>query len=111
MHALTFPVLLSFAIAAIFALSGLLQLAGPRFVRDAYARWRFPRNFHRVSAALQLLAAVFLAMDVTRIWGIFLAAAVTFVAVITLLNHRQYAYAIPGMLLLVSLAPATLAAV
>jgi hypothetical protein len=111
MHPMTFPVLLSFALAAIFAGSGLLQIAGPKFVRDAYQRWHFPRNFHRVSAGLQLLAAVFLALDVTRIWGIFLAGAVTFVAVITLLNHRQYAYAIPGMLLLVSLAPASLAAV
>ncbi len=103
------PVLLSWSIAAIFAAAGLYQLAGFRAVREAYARWHYPPRFYRVTGTLQFLAAAFLATGETRIWGIFLAGLITFMAVVTLLNHRQYAYAIPGMLLLVALAPATLA--
>ncbi len=110
MLGVAFPILISWTIAAVFAASATFQLAGFRVVRDAYARWRYPHRFYRVTGILQLLAALFLAVPATRIWGICLAAAVMFMAVVTLLNHRQYLYAIPGMILLAALAPATLAA-
>lgn len=108
MSGIAVPVLFSWSIAAIFAAAGLFQLAGFRVVREAYTRWHYPPRFYRVTGTLQILAAAFLATGETRIWGIFLAGLITFMAVVTLLNHRQYIYALPGMLLLVALAPATL---
>ncbi|MDE1985126.1 MAG: DoxX family protein [Alphaproteobacteria bacterium] len=108
MQDLTFPVVVATLLAAIFAVSGLVQLIGPGFVREAYRRWEFPPGFYRVTAVLDLLAAVFLAVPETRLWGIGLAGMITFAAVATLLGHRKYLYAVPGLILLIALAPAAL---
>jgi hypothetical protein len=107
---LSFSVFIAWAIAAMFAASGLLHLAGPRFVREAYERWNFPRNFHRVTGFVEVLTAAFLAHPLTRLWGIALAALTMFVAVVTLLNNRQYAYTVPGILVMLALIPASLSA-
>ena len=96
-------------LATIFAASGLVHLSGAGFVRRAYERWQFPPKFYRVTGILNLAAAIFLAAPITRIWGAVLAALVTFFAVVTLLNHRQYAYSLPGILMLAALIPAMLA--
>jgi hypothetical protein len=50
-----------------------------------------------------------LAESSVRGWGIALAAILTFGSVVTLLNHRQYAYAAGVSLMMVALVPATLA--
>jgi hypothetical protein len=97
------------SIALLFAAAGALQLAGPGFVRRAYARWGMPRNFHRVTGALELVTAAFLAMAETRIWGVGLAAIITFTAVITLLKSEQYGWSVPAVMLLAALVPASLA--
>jgi hypothetical protein len=110
MTAISAPVLISWTLASVFALSGLVHVVMPTFVREAYARWNFPRGFHWVTATLELLAAGFLAVSATRIWGVAVAAVVLFTAVVTLLNHRQYLYAVPGIVLLAALPPALLAA-
>ncbi|MGN6515916.1 MAG: DoxX family protein [Rhizomicrobium sp.] len=99
----------AWTIAAVFAVSGLVQLVGPGFVRRAYERWDFPPKFYRVTAVVELVTAAFLLNPLTREWGVTLAGLVTFVAVVTLLNHRQYAYTLPGILLLLALIPASLA--
>jgi hypothetical protein len=97
-------------LAIAFGVAALIQLAGPGFVQRAYERWRFPPKFYRVTGLIELLAAVFLAIPQTLAWGVTLAYLVTFVAVITLLSHRQYAWSVPGMLLMVALVPAALGA-
>ena len=58
---------------------------------------------------LQFLTALFLAVPVLRIWGIILAGFVTFFWVVTLLNHRQWNWAVAGMLMMAALMPASLA--
>jgi hypothetical protein len=100
--------LIAWALSGVFALSGLVHLAGPRFIRRAYERWNFPPKFYRVTGCVELLAAGFLADPRTRIWGVVLAGLVTFISVVTLLNNRQYAYTLPGILVLVALVPASL---
>jgi hypothetical protein len=110
MAEITFSTIIAWAIAGVFAASALLHLAGPRFVREAYERWNFPRHFHRVTGIVELLTAAFLANPLTRLWGIALAALTLFVAVVTLLNHRQYAYTVPGILVMLLLIPASLSA-
>ena len=95
LHALAESVTLT--LAALFALAGLLQLAGPKPVREAIERWGYsPRRF-RVNGALQLLAAVLLVMPNTRPVGVALAAAINFSIVVLLLNHRAWALAMPGV--------------
>lgn len=103
------PTVIAFILTALFAAAALVHLAGPGFVRRAYEAWDYPPQFHRVTGAVELLAAAFLAMPITRFWGVALAGAVTFFAEITLLSHKQYAYAVPGFFILAALVPATLA--
>jgi hypothetical protein len=110
MHPATFPVLIAWSIATIFAISALVNLTGPHALRAAYARWGYPRRFHLITGVLETITALFLAVPQTRIWGAALAAMVLFVAVVTLLNHRQYLYAVPGIVLLAALPPTLLAA-
>ena len=99
----------AWTIASIFGVSGLLHLAGLKSVKRAYARSDFAPGFYRVAGALQLLAAFFLALPITRIWGVMLAGFVTFAAVVFLLNNRQYVYSVPGFVLLAALVPTALA--
>jgi hypothetical protein len=93
-------------LAAFFALAAALNLSAPGFVRRVYQRWAFARGFYYVVGLAQALAALFLAMPETRIWGGILGALILFVTVVSLLNHRKYLYAVPAILLMVALAPA-----
>jgi hypothetical protein len=110
MSSVALPVLISWTLSAIFAVAGLAHILWISRARAAYARWNFPRGFNWVTASFELLAAIFLALPQTRIWGVAVAGVILFIAVVTLLNHRQYAYALPGMILLAALPPALLAA-
>jgi DoxX-like family len=102
--------LIAWSLAAIFAASALVHLAGPGFIRRAYERWDFPPKFYRVAGVIELVTAVFMAEPITRAWGVALAALTMFVAIVTLLNNRQYAYTVPGILVLIALVPASLSA-
>lgn len=97
------------SVAVLFAAAGGIQIAGPAFVQRAYERWEMPRKFYRVTGALELIAALFLANAETRIWGVILGAIVLFGAIVTLLKSEQYGWSIPGMMLLMALVPASLA--
>ncbi|HEY4264697.1 MAG TPA: DoxX family protein [Micropepsaceae bacterium] len=96
-------------LAALFGAIGLVHLAGPRFVREAYERWEYSQNLRRIVGFLEIIAAAWLADPVFRLWGIGLAAAINFGGVVTLLNHRQYLHAGPGLVMMLALLPATLA--
>ena len=109
MTSLSFPVLATWSVANAFAVSALVHLAGLRKLRVAYADWGYPRNFHRVVGGSNLIASAFLATPQTRIWGVALAGMILFIAVVTLLNHGRYAYAVPGMVLMAALPQAILA--
>jgi hypothetical protein len=93
-------------LAALFGLSAALHLAAPGFIRRVYQRWAFARGFYYVVGAAQALAALFLALHQTRIWGGFLGALILFVTVVSLLNRRKYLYALPAILAMIALAPA-----
>lgn len=98
--------ILALSLAGAFCLTGMLHIAAPRFLREGYRQWRFPRDFHYVAGVAQLFAALFLAAPPLRIWGGILAAAILFVTSVSLLNHRKYAYAVSAMLVTMALAPA-----
>ena len=110
MLAAPLPVVVAWTIATVFALAGLSNLLAPRRLREAYARANYPLGFRWVAGTLALLAAGFLSMTETRVWGVGLAAFILFVAIVTLLGRRQYLYAASGMVLLAALPPTLLAA-
>jgi hypothetical protein len=103
------PVHFAWLLSAIFGAAAIVHLSGLRVVREAYERWRYPRGFRRVTGTLLALAAIFLAIPLTRFWGIGIAAIVIFLSATTLLNHRQYGYAAPLIALLFALVPVSLA--
>ena len=98
--------LIANTLAFLFGAGALLNLAAPGPLRRAYQRWAFARGFYYVVGTAQALAALFLALPQTRIWGGILGATILFVTVVTLLNRRQYLYALPAILAMVALAPA-----
>jgi hypothetical protein len=101
-----FSNLMAQVLAGLFALSAALNLAAPGFVRRVYQRWAFARGFYYVVGSAQALAALFLAVHQTRIWGGILGAMILFATVVTLLTRRQYLYALPAILAMIALAPA-----
>src|ERR1700689_3702406 len=103
------PHILANGLAAIFAITAIIDLAGSRYIRARFRQWRYPRQFYRVMGVLQLFTSLFLAMPQLRIWGIFLAGLVTFFWVVTFLNHRHWSWAAAGMLMMMALVPASLA--
>ena|ERR1700761_9324549 len=107
-HPVVFTVI-AWLLAGVFAASALVHLAAPGFIRRAYEYWGFPPKFYRVTGVVELLTAAFLANPLTRIWGVALAALIMFVAIVKLLEGRQYAYTIPGIMVLIALVPALLA--
>jgi hypothetical protein len=96
-------------VSAIFGLTGLLNLSGGTYVRAVYRLWRYPHHFYRIVGLAELMAALFLVVPQTRIWGIAAGAMIAFITVVTLLHHRQYLWSLPAMMLLVCLVPASLA--
>jgi hypothetical protein len=109
MTTIPFPFLVAWSIGTILALAGLMNIAGPRGLRAAYARWEFPTRFHLAVGVLQIAAGIFLAIPDMRVWGIALAGFIIFGAVVTLFNHRRYVFAVPAIMLMAALIPASLA--
>ncbi len=103
-----FAHLLANGLAAIFAVAAIIDLAGSRYVRARFRRWRYPLQFYRVMGVLQLITAIFLAVPPLRIWGVILAGLVTFFWMVALINHRQWSWAAAGLLLMMALAPAAM---
>src|ERR1700716_2873774 len=53
MNAISFPFLIAWLIGAILMVVGFINLAGPRKLREAYARWEFPSRFYLVVGVLE----------------------------------------------------------
>ena len=103
------PAIVCLLLAALFAVIGVVQLLGPRFLRNAYARWDYSQAVRVVTGVLDIVAAAMLIDPELRGWGIGLGAVLTFGSVVTLLNHRHYAAAGAAILMMVALVPAALA--
>jgi hypothetical protein len=104
-----FPESVPQTLAAIFAIAAAVNLGGFGPLRALLSRWEYPRGFHRILGMFSLLAALFLALPETRIWGVALAAFLLFGATISLLNHSRYLAATISILLLTSLPTALIA--
>jgi hypothetical protein len=103
------PTIVALSLGALFGVIGVVQLAGPRFLRDADRSWDYSQRLRIVTGLLDIAAALMLADPGLRGWGIALGAVLTFGSVITLLNHRHYACAAAAVLIMAALIPAALA--
>jgi len=109
---MTIPIIAQVAVdvlSAIFALAGLIHLSSSTHLRAIYRLWHYPHHFYRIVGIAEVMAALFLIVPETRIWGIVAVGMISFISAVTLLHHRQYLWSLPAMLLLVSLVPASLA--
>src|SRR4051812_27583149 len=104
-----FPVMAAWTNAALFAVAGIVNLAAFGSVREVYRSWDIPAGFYRSLGAIEIVAAVTLAMPELRAWGIALAAPILFGSIVMLLNHRRYLYAVPAVLIMAALVPGALA--
>jgi DoxX-like family len=101
--------LIALWLSVIFSAIGLVQLIAPHFVREAYRRWGYGRSVRLATGVLDIVAAVMLGFPTLRVWGIVLAAILSFGSIVVFLNHRQYRQAIPAIGLMLALIPATVA--
>jgi len=87
-------------LVAFFVFGGLANLVGPKVISDEYARWGYPAWFHFVTGVLEVATAALLPFPETRRVGIVLGCCVMLAAVGTVILNREYAHAIPGLVVL-----------
>jgi DoxX-like protein len=109
MFDLSLPLTAAWINAAIFAVAGLINLAGLKSVREVYANWDVPALTYRTLGLIELVAAAFLATPEFRFWGVLLAAPIIFGSVVLLLDHRNYLVAGSVIVLLIGLGAAIFA--
>jgi len=100
MHAIS--TVLTWLLVGVFAGAAVVHLIGPQKVREAYQRWDYPIQYRFVVASINLLAAIFLAGS-HHILGAVLAFSVLFIAIVTLLDHREYGRALSRFVVLSAL--------
>lgn len=103
------PATIALSLSALFGLVAVANALAPSFLIAAYDRWEFPRGAHRTAAIFAALAAAFLFMPITRLWGVAIAAMIVFVTDVLFISRERYAYAVPGLLIIAALVPASLA--
>ena len=100
MNEFTFSSLLIWILDVAFAGAGLANLIGPKKLREAYARRRFPGRYRYIAGVTGVVAAILLAGPSYRVAGLTLAAVALFFAVANLLARKEYPGALLGMALL-----------
>lgn len=81
--------ILAMIVAVLFAVAGVVNLAGIGAVKQDFARWGFPAWVRLVCGALELLSAALLLGQQTRVFGLTLAGAIMIGAIFTLLRNRE----------------------
>jgi hypothetical protein len=76
-------------LTALFAISGVVNLAGLGPVKRDFARWGYPTWFRLLCGALELSSAGFLLAQQTRLLGLALQGVVMAGALFTLLRNRE----------------------
>lgn len=80
---------LAMIVAVLFAVAGVVNLAGLGAVKQDFARWGFPAWFRLLCGALELVSAALLFGQQTRVFGLTLAGAIMIGALVTLLRNRE----------------------
>lgn len=85
----SFESILGTILAVLFTAAGVVNLAGPGAVKRDFARWGYPAWFQLLCGALELLSAVLLFGQKTRVLGLTLAGAIMIGAIFTLVRNRE----------------------
>lgn len=81
--------ILAVIVAVLFAIAGVVNLAGLGAVKRDFARWGYPAWFHLLCGALELLCAALLFGQQTRLLGLMLAGAILIAVLFTLVRNRE----------------------
>lgn len=85
----SFESILAALTAILFAVAGVVNLAGRGAVKRNFARWGYGAWFRLLCGGLELSSAALLAGQQTRVFGLMLAGAIMIGAVFTLLRNRE----------------------
>lgn len=85
----SFESILATIVAVLFAVAGVVNLAGLGAVRRDFARWGYPAWFRFLCGALELSSAALLSGQQTRVVGLTLAGTIMIGALFTLLRNRE----------------------
>jgi hypothetical protein len=78
-----------------FMIAGLANAIGTNMTRSNFARWGFPAWWGRVTGGLELLAAVLIAVPLSRSVGLGLAFAIIATASLTVTRYRDFKHLLP----------------
>lgn len=81
--------ILAAIVAVLFAVAGVVNLAGRGAVKSDFARWGYPAWLRLLCGVLELSSAALLPGQQTRILGLALAAAIMIAVLFTLLKNRE----------------------
>lgn len=101
--ALTISVGLGWLLVAFFAVTGLVNIAGSPGIRAGFVRWGYPAGMHFVTGALELIAAVLMALPSLRVAGVGLALIIMVAALATVVRCREFTHAVPPALTIAAL--------
>jgi len=99
---------LSFIVLMLVA-SAVFLLTAPASINRASNELGRPRGFLRAVATIELLAALFLVIPQTRIWGIGIVATMAVARVVILFASNRSLSVVPGLMVLGALVPVALA--
>jgi hypothetical protein len=81
--------ILAMVLTALFAIAGMINLAGLGPVKRDFARWGYPTWLRLLCGGLELSSAALLLAQPTRLTGLMLAGVVMTGALFTLLRNRE----------------------
>lgn len=82
-------------ITAGFLGAGVFNVIGTEKTRSDFAHWGYPRWWHVLTGGLEILAALLIALPVTRVAGLALGAVILAAGIATVLRHRDFAHLPP----------------
>ncbi|MGY3528970.1 MULTISPECIES: DoxX family protein [Bradyrhizobium] len=82
-------------LAAAFASAGLFNAIATSTTRSNFVRWGYPAWWCRVTAGLEISAAILVALPATRTAGLVLCAVILAAAALTVLRHRDFSHLAP----------------
>ena len=91
-----------YSLTAVYFMGGVVNLIGPKPVRDLFVAWGYPRWFSYVTGALELLTACLLLYPSTVMFGVVLGALIMIAALATLATNRAWNHS-PGAILMLIL--------
>ena len=80
--------------AALFG-AGVFNVIGTQGTRSDFARWGYPGWWNILTGGLEIISALLIAVHVTRVPGLALAAVIMVAAALTVLRFRDFKHLAP----------------